>query len=88
MQSFEVIYRDDRRDRAELNFDIMCRMSERFNIQIADFGNLRLDWLAWGIHIALSEAGLVTTTLEVWRKAVTEFVPVESDDLNPTLPAA
>lgn len=88
MSTFEVIYRDERRDRCELTFDVMCRISERYNCTIQQLtDNPRLDWLAWGLHVQLSEDGRTTLTVENWRKSIQEIKLAEAEDLNPTPPA-
>lgn len=89
MSRFEVIYRDERRDSCELTFDVMCRISERFNCTVQQLtDNPRLDWLAWGLHVQLSEEGKTTLTVENWRKSISEIKLAEADDLNPTNPTA
>lgn len=87
---FEINYRDDRRDTAELNFDILCRMSEKFDCTVDELTNSpRLDWLVWGAHQSLLDDGKVSPDLSAWRKSIKELVPVaDEENLNPTDPAA
>lgn len=86
---FEVTYRDGRQDEAELTFDILCRISEKFDITIIELnGSVRADWLAWGVHQALQDEGRTTLPLDQWRKSIKDFVPVEGDNLDPIEPAA
>lgn len=85
---FEVTYRDGRTDVAELSFDILCRISEKYDITIVELnGAVRADWLAWGVHQALTDEGKTSLDLSAWRKTIKDFVPVEDDNLNPTDPA-
>lgn len=87
---FEISYRDERRDRCELTFDILCRMSEKFDATVSELtASPRLDWLVWGAHQALLDDGKTTLPLDQWRKSIKEFVPLgDGEDLNPTEPAA
>ena len=87
---FEINYRDDRRDTAELTFDILCRMSEKFDCTVDELtGSPRLDWLVWGVHQALLDEGKVSPALPEWRKTIKEFTPItDEENLNPTDPAA
>ena len=85
---FEINYRDDRRDTAELTFDILCRMSEKFDCTVDELtGKPRLDWLVWGAHAFLTDEGKVTLPLMDWRKTIKEVTPIyDEENLNPTDP--
>lgn len=87
---FEINYRDERRDSCELTFDILCRMSEKFDATVMELtASPRLDWLVWGAHAALLDEGKTTLSLDQWRKSIKDFVPLpDGEDLNPTSPAA
>jgi hypothetical protein len=83
---FEVIYQDGGRVKApEITFDILCQFEDEFQVSAVRFENeLRVSWLSWCLHRALTEAGMAATSYQDWRRTVAEILPLDGEPVNPT----
>jgi hypothetical protein len=83
---FEVVYQDGERSNAlEISFEIMCEFEDEFQISALEFeSKLRVTWLSWCLHRALTRSGVAVKPYIEWRRTIAEINPMDDEPVNPT----